>query len=148
MSLKIDYDVMKCGMITYIETGKSPYYQSYEELVLIYDRIKFYHTQIGLYEKDLQLASEKWQSDTIWDEERREPVLAKSQEEYEKYKRSVIGDWKQDLEDEEKSLQGYKDDFDKYMDGRPYDWDKEFEKYKKWRDFLEKAEEVEEELDL
>lgn len=148
MSLKIDYDVMKCGMITYIETGKSPYYQSYEELVLIYDRIKFYHTQIGLYEKDLQLASEKWQSDTIWDEERRKPVLAKSQEEYEKYKRSVIGDWKQDLEDEEKSLQDYKDDFDKYMAGRPYDWDKEFEKYQKWRDFLEKAEEVEEELDL
>ena len=57
-------------------------------------------------------------------------------------------DFKQDLEDEEKSLQGYKADFDKYMDGRPYDWDKEFEKYQKWREFLEKAEEVEEELDL
>lgn len=148
MSLVIDYDMMKRGMITYIEMGEGTYYKPYEELILIYDRIKFYHTQIGVYEKDLQLSEDKWRSDTIWDEERKESVLAKSQEEYEEYIKRVILDWKQDLEDEEKSLQGYKHDFDKYMDGRPYDWDKEFEKYQKWREFLEKAEEVEEELDL
>ena len=148
MSLVIDYDMMKHGMITYMEMGKSTYYQPHEELILIYDRIKFYHTQIGLYERNLQFSVDNWKTDTIWDEERRESVLAKSREEYEKYIKSVILDFKQDLEDEEKSLQGYKDDFDKYMDGSPYDWDKEFEKYQKWREFLEKAEEVEEELDL